>query len=90
MATGTERQVDEKGRVTLPKSIRERLGIEAGDRVVMHVEADRIVVRSEPGVSREAFIETMQGCVTEETQASDAPAVDPLELDSDWTADLPE
>lgn len=90
MGTETERRVDEKGRVTLPKAIRDRLGIEAGDYVVVDVEAGQVVVRPDPVVSRETFVETMRGCITDETRASGAPDIDPLELDRDWTADLPE
>jgi len=33
-----------KGQITIPKDVRERLGLEAGDRVVFVVESDRDVV----------------------------------------------
>jgi AbrB family looped-hinge helix DNA binding protein len=59
-----ERTIDEKGRVTIPKAAREALGLEPGADVRIEVEDDRIVVRSR--VSREEFIEAMEGCLTEE------------------------
>lgn len=37
--------VSEKGQVTIPKEIRETLGLKAGDRVVFTSEGDRILVR---------------------------------------------
>jgi AbrB family looped-hinge helix DNA binding protein len=37
-----------KGQITLPKAVRERLGLERGDRVSFHFEADgRITVAAE-------------------------------------------
>jgi antitoxin PrlF len=33
-----------KGQITIPKNVRERLGLEAGDRVVFVVQSDRDVV----------------------------------------------
>ena len=37
-------KVDERGRITLPKEIREALGIEPGDVLSLTVSGDRIVV----------------------------------------------
>ena len=82
MSTDGERRIDEKGRITLPKSVRERMNLEPGETV----EDDRVVLR--PRVSREVFIETMEGCLTEETRASNAQRMDPLDLKEDWTSDL--
>ena len=41
MASAT---VTSKGQITIPKDVRERLGLEAGDRVVFVVQSDRDVV----------------------------------------------
>ena len=40
----TAARVTSKGQVTLPKAVREALGIESGDEVVFHVEGDRAVL----------------------------------------------
>lgn len=85
-----ERSLDKKGRITLPKPLRERLGVEPGDRVSIELEAGQIVVSPQDTVSREEFIETMEGCLNSETRASDAPAIDPVDLKHEWTDDLPE
>jgi AbrB family looped-hinge helix DNA binding protein len=37
-----------KGQVTVPKAVREALGIEAGDEVVFHVEGNRAVLARTP------------------------------------------
>lgn len=87
-STDDERTIDEKGRVTIPKEAREALGLESGADVRIGVENDRIVIR--PRVSREEFIEVMEGCITEETAKTDAPDIDPLELKNIWTTDLPD
>lgn len=89
MGAENERSLDEKGRITLPKPLRERIGIEPGDRVSVDVEGDRIVVEPQGTVSREEFIDTMEGCLSRETRASDAPDVDPTDLKDEWTEDLP-
>ncbi|WP_254864563.1 AbrB/MazE/SpoVT family DNA-binding domain-containing protein [Halovivax gelatinilyticus] len=83
----TVETVDEKGRVTLPKSVFELLGLEGGERVRITVEDGRIVIR--PHGSREQFIETMEGCISDETKAEDAPSVTPSDVKADWTSDLP-
>jgi len=40
-------------------------------------------------VSRETFVATMAGCITDETRTADASLCGPPELKSDWTSDLP-
>lgn len=81
------RRVDSKGRVTIPQSIRESLDLEPGEEVTVELVDGRVVVQ--PRVSRESFIETMAGCINDETRAEDAEPVDPLEMKADWTEDLP-
>lgn len=44
MAESEKRKVGERGQVTLPKKLREQLGIHGGDDVVVHREEDRIVI----------------------------------------------
>jgi len=87
MGTSDERRVDEKGRVTIPQSIRESLHIGPGETVEIERADGHIVIR--PRISRESFVETMAGCINDETRADDASPRDPLEMKSDWTSDLP-
>jgi AbrB family looped-hinge helix DNA binding protein len=42
--------VTSKGQITLPKSVREALGVHEGDRVVFRVLADRAVVARSPSL----------------------------------------
>ena len=41
---GTSRTIDELGRVVVPKEMRERCGLEPGDRIEFHTEGDRIML----------------------------------------------
>lgn len=86
-ADGEDRRIDDKGRITIPQRIRERLNLEEGERVSVELEDGTIVVR--PRVSRSTFIESMEGCITSETKADDAPDVSPEDVKADWTSDLP-
>ena len=42
-------QVSSKGQVTIPKEIRESLGIAEGDRVVFETEGSRVILRKVSG-----------------------------------------
>jgi AbrB family looped-hinge helix DNA binding protein len=44
MSSEEERTVGERGQVTLPKGIRERLGIEGGDEVVVREDDGKVVI----------------------------------------------
>lgn len=87
MGTSEDRRIDEKGRVTIPQSIREALHIDPGEEVAVELEDGRIVIQ--PSISREAFAEKLEGCINEETRADDAEPMDPLATKDDWTSDLP-
>ena len=97
MATSDdERTVDEQGRVTIPEEMREELGIEPGEEVDVELQGETVVIRpqisreghSHGKLSREEFIELMEGCITEDTVREDAEEIDPLELKNMWTSDL--
>lgn len=86
MATdGEHRRIDDKGRVTLPQSIREAVGLDAGEEVTVELDDGAIVIR--PEVDRGSFVETMVGCIDDETRIREP--FDPRELKTDWTDDLP-
>jgi len=54
MGTRTEREnatveVDGRGRITIPKRVRESLGVVSGDKFEVEVEGSRIVLQTEEG-----------------------------------------
>lgn len=88
MATDEERRViDEKGRVTIPKFIRERLHLEPGEAVDIDVEDGTVRIR--PRFSREEFVESMRGCITQTSRRSTPEDVTPEDVKADWLDDLP-
>lgn len=55
-------KVSSKGQVTIPKLIRDRLGIEPGDAVAFELVADgRVVLRKVGGERRANWLEAMRG-----------------------------
>ncbi|MFC7076844.1 AbrB/MazE/SpoVT family DNA-binding domain-containing protein [Haloarcula halophila] len=82
-----KRRIDRKGRITIPKSIRDRLNIDPGEQVDIDIEDEAVVIR--PQISREEFIQTMQGCIDDETRRESAGTLTPEDIKSDWTSDLP-
>lgn len=55
MSQSEERKVGERGQVTLPKELREKLGIHGGDAVLVHEEDGKITI--EKPLSREELAE---------------------------------
>jgi AbrB family looped-hinge helix DNA binding protein len=55
MGKGERRKVGERGQVTIPKELRERFGIKGGDDVVIHEEADKLII--ERSITREELAE---------------------------------
>ncbi|MDH5792588.1 MAG: AbrB/MazE/SpoVT family DNA-binding domain-containing protein [Candidatus Bathyarchaeota archaeon] len=69
--------VDDRGRVLIPKEIRERLGLNPGTEARIEVEDDRLIIT--PPVTPESFIRRMEGRITE-----GEPTIDPLRLKKIW------
>ena len=75
---GTEEvAVDCKGRVLIPKEIREKVGLQPGGKARLRVEKESIIIM--PPISPEEFIEEMEGCIRE-----GIPTIDPLKLKKMW------
>jgi len=55
MSETEKRKVGERGQVTIPKELRDRLGISGGDEVLVHEEEGKIVI--ETSVTREVLAE---------------------------------
>ena len=73
--------VDAKGRIVLPKDVRESLGIDEGTEVEVHEEDGKVVV--EPEKSPEAVINRMdtlieEASATRETATTQEPEMDPF------------
>ncbi len=75
----SEATMDEKGRILIPKSLRESVNLGKGKKVRLSLEGRRIVI-SAP-VDPEQFIDEMRGFIKE---GSIVPKEDPIELKRVW------
>jgi len=71
--------VDRKGRVVIPRELREELGLREGSKVRLFIEERKIVMRAP--VSPEEFVREMEGCVKEGSPIS---KMNPLDLKKIW------
>jgi len=69
--------IDDRGRILIPKEIRDALGLHPGSSARLEMGKDRLIIT--PPVSQEKFIKEMEGFITE----GDA-KVDPLKLKEIW------
>ena len=72
-----EVNVDHKGRVQIPKAIRDKVGLHTGGKARLKIEKENIIIM--PPISPEEFIKEMEGCIKEGT-----PIIDPLKLKKMW------
>ena len=69
--------VDDKGRVLIPKGVRDKVGLRVGGKARLKIEKQNIIIM--PPISPEEFIKEMEGCIREGT-----PTIDPLKLKKMW------
>lgn len=69
-------EIDERGRVTIPKGAREKAGLKSGDR--LRVKASKGQVTLEKEVDFETFVRELRGCITVKGD------LDPLRLKEIW------
>ena len=69
--------VDDRGRILIPKEIRERIGLQPGSGARLEVEDNRLIIT--PPLSPERFIQEMEGCISE-----GEPSLEPLKLKEIW------
>ena len=69
--------VDDKGRVLIPKEVRDKVGLRVGGKARLRIEKENIVIM--PPISPEEFINEMEGCIREGT-----PTINPLKLKKIW------
>ncbi|HKZ39572.1 MAG TPA: AbrB/MazE/SpoVT family DNA-binding domain-containing protein [Candidatus Hodarchaeales archaeon] len=74
-------EIDERGRLTIPKEEREKLGLYPGKKVTISIKQGELVVR--PCITPEDFIKELRGCVR--LLASDSEA---LKIKEIWEKQL--
>ena len=73
-------EVDERGRVTLPSKIREKLLIRPGDKLTIKVDPDNsIKIKKSP--TKEELISELVGCITTPSEEKITPEM----IKSIWT-----
>lgn len=75
--------VDERGRVLIPKDLREAARLEPGQPVRMELEPDG-TLRLRAVLEPREFLDGLLGCINEETRDPEAEPIDPLELKRIW------
>ena len=72
-----EVSVDCKGRIQIPKAVRDKVGLHSGGKARLKIEKENIVIM--PPISAEEFIKEMEGCITKGSLN-----MDPLKLKKIW------
>jgi AbrB family looped-hinge helix DNA binding protein len=72
--------LDDRGRITIPKSDRKKLGLRPGDKLWVEVAEEGIRIRKT--VSLKDFIRIFEGCITKENAVGKA--ADPLRIKEIW------
>lgn len=72
-------KIDSRGRVTLPGALREEMGLTPGKEVRVEKTGKGILIN--PVISKEEFLQSLEGCITEKNQAE---RLSPLELKDIW------
>jgi AbrB family looped-hinge helix DNA binding protein len=72
---GTD-EIDERGRITIPKELREKMGLKPKARV--RITAAKNGVKIEKAIDLSEFMTKLRGCITVESD------IDPLRLKEIW------
>ncbi len=62
--------VDRKGRVLMPKAMRDKVGLQVGGKARLKIKKENIVIM--PPISAEEFIKEMEGCIKQSTATIDS------------------
>lgn len=74
-----EATLDKKGRIVIPRQLRDELGLREGSKVRLLLDEEKIIIMKP--VNPKEFINEMEGCIKE---GSPVPKVNPLELKKIW------
>ena len=55
-------KIDERGRISIPKDIREKAGLKSGSKLQLTAAKEKIII--ENAVTLDRFIEELKGCIT--------------------------
>lgn len=66
-----------KAQTTLPKEVRQALGLVPGDALIYEIEADRAILRKAPAIDR-SYLAALQSTLSEWESPEDAAAFDDL------------
>jgi AbrB family looped-hinge helix DNA binding protein len=78
-------KIDDRGRVLIPKELRERLGLEPGTEVL--IDADDEGVHLRPAMPRSEALSLLLGGITEENAVTEEPIEGPLDVKEIWEPD---
>ncbi|MFW9917258.1 MAG: AbrB/MazE/SpoVT family DNA-binding domain-containing protein [Candidatus Thorarchaeota archaeon] len=70
-------EIDDRGRITIPKAERDRLGLKPGERVAIREKNGELIIKKL--VTSEEFITNLKGCITIPDDREN-----PLELKRIW------
>ena len=68
-------EIEERGRILIPKEIRKRLNLKPGKRLVIDTQDSKIIIV--PAMQKEMFIAELNGCVR-------GSKIGPLEMKKMW------
>ncbi len=74
-------EIDDRGRITIPKEERERLGLTPGKKVLIREKDGALIIKR--FVSPDTFISELKGCITIKEHK-----IDPLKLKDMWGVKL--
>ena len=74
-------EIDDRGRITIPKEERERLGLIPGRKVLIREKDGALIIKR--FVSPNKFISELKGCITIKENR-----IDPLKLKEIWRVKL--
>lgn len=74
--------VDERGRIVLPKDLRQAHGLTPGRPVIIESSEEGLIVR--PALPLNEALDRLTGAINDSTRRPGARAVDPLDLKRQW------